>query len=681
VAVDAAGNLYITTGNCRVREVDLAGLPALTLQNVTPASALLSYNSSSNSVFTALNGNGATNAGNFSVIVSSLYGSVTSSIVPLTVVFPPSITAQPASLAVTNGGTANFAVTAVGTAPLAFQWYGNNQALGNGASNLLTINPVNGNWAGNYYCVITNSYGSVTSRVATLTLALPPTVSVPPAGQTNLAGTAVTFNVKAGGTGPFAYQWQFNGTNLPNNLITTVAGNGTNGFAGDGGAATNASLWGPWFAAVDANGCVLISDNGNRRVRRVDTNGVITTVAGNGNTVYSGDGLPATNNGFYTISGVALDGYGIWYVGDAFFNRIHQVNGSGIMTTVVGGGPGYGVGYFAGDGGAATSAVLYDPNGVAVDAVGNLFLADTKNNRVRKVDPTGTITTVAGKGPSTGGPGGFSGDGGVATNASLNYPNSVAVDAAGDLFLADSNNQLIRKVDTNGIITTVAGNLTNSYAGDGGAATNASLSSPKDVKVDAWGNLYIADCGNNRIRRVDPNGIITTVAGNGTNAYAGDGSAATNASLANPTGVALDAAGNLIIVDYNNNRVREVFLAGTPTLALNNLNLSNAGNYSVIITSPYGSVTSSVVSLTVTIPTTPPQIISGGTNFGFLTNQFGFNLNGAYGQTIVVDGSTNLLDWTPLFTNTANGAPFYFFDPAWTNFPWRFYRARLPASP
>jgi hypothetical protein len=129
----------------------------------------------------------------------------------------------------------------------------------------------------------------------------------------------------------------------------------------------------------------------------------------------------------------------------------------------------------------------------------------------------------------------------------------------------------------------------------------------------------------------------------------------------------------------SNNRIREVLqYAGYPTLTLNNLGAANAGNYSVVITSPYGSVTSAVVSLTVTIPNTPPQIIAGGTGFGFSTNQFGFNLNGAYGQTIVVDGSTNLLDWTPLFTNTANGSPFYFSDPVWTNFPWRFYRARLP---
>jgi hypothetical protein len=189
--------------------------------------------------------------------------------------------------------------------------------------------------------------------------------------------------------------------------------------------------------------------------------------------------------------------------------------------------------------------------------------------------------------------------------------------------------------------------------------------------------LYIADTENNRIRQVATNGIITTVAGNGYQYYSGDGGAATNASFYYPFGVAFDASGNLYIADRYNNRIREVHFAGYPTFALTSVSVTNAGNYTVVITSPYGSVTSAVATLTVTIPSTPPQIIASGTSFGFVNNQFGFNLSGAVGQTIVVDGSTNLVDWTPLFTNTVGGTPVYFFDPASTNFPWRFYRARL----
>jgi sugar lactone lactonase YvrE len=313
--------------------------------------------------------------------------------------------------------------------------------------------------------------------------------------------------------------------------------------------------------------------------------------------------------------------------------------------------------------------------GVALDAAGDLYVADEGANLILMMNPDGLFTTLAGPGPA--GIDFYSGDGGAATNANLNFPFDVALDAAGNLYISDQENNRIRKVDTNGIITTVAGNGTNAFAGDGGPATNASLFYPRGVALDSIGNLYFADWLNNRIRKVDTNGIISTVAGNGQAADTGDGGAATNATLNGPQGVAVNAC-NLYIADSGNNRIREVHLAGFPALTLTNVTATNAGNYSVVITSPYGSVTSGVVSLTVTIPTTPPQIISSGTNFGLLINQFGFNLNGAYGQTIVVDGSTNLLDWTPLFTNTANGSPFYFSDPAWTNFPWRFYRARLP---
>jgi hypothetical protein len=179
---------------------------------------------------------------------------------------------------------------------------------------------------------------------------------------------------------------------------------------------------------------------------------------------------------------------------------------------------------------------------------------------------------------------------------------------------------------------------------------------------------------------MDTNGIITTVAGNGTYSYSGDGGAATNAGFYDPVSISFDVSGNLYIADFANSCIREVHFTGYPTLTFSNVLVNNAGNYSVVITSPYGSVTSVVATLMITIPSTPPQIIASGTNFGFTTNQsgFGFSLNGAFGQTIVVDGSTNLLNWTPLFTNTAGGIPFYFFDPTTTNFPGRFYRARLP---
>ncbi len=234
--------------------------------------------------------------------------------------------------------------------------------------------------------------------------------------------------------------------------------------------------------------------------------------------------------------GVTPDSAGNLYIADDQNNRIRKVSG-GTITTVAG----IGTMGFSGDGGPATSALLYIPHGVAADSAGNLYIADTGNLRVRKVSG-GTITTVAGNGTVS-----FSGDGGPATSASINIPYGVAVDSAGNLYIADTGNNRIRKV-SGGTITTVAGNGTASFSGDGGPATSASINEPWAVAVDSAGNLYIADYANNRIRKVS-GGTITTVAGNGVVGFSGDGGPATNALLGYPEGVAVDSAGNLYISD------------------------------------------------------------------------------------------------------------------------------------
>ena len=340
-----------------------------------------------------------------------------------------------------------------------------------------------------------------------------------------------------------------------------VAGNGTAGFSGDNGSATAASLRSPAGVAVDAAGNLYIADQLNQRIRKVDAGGTITTVAGNGAVGFSGDNGAATAASLAAPTGVALDAAGNLYIADQSNQRIRKVDAGGTITTVAGNGtPG-----FAGDNGAATAARLGSPTGVAVDAAGNLYIADLNNQRIRKVDAGGTITTVAGNGT-----GGFSGDNGSATAASLRSPAGVAVDAAGNLYIADQGNQRIRKVDAGGTISTVAGNGTAGYSGDNGPATAASLSSPYSVAVDAAGNLYIADLNNQRIRKVDAGGTISTVAGNGTRGFAGDNGAATAASLANPYGVAVDAAGNLYIADTLNLRMRKVDAGGTITTVAGN---------------------------------------------------------------------------------------------------------------
>ncbi|SPE60035.1 exported hypothetical protein [Verrucomicrobia bacterium] len=458
-----------------------------------------------------------------------------------------------------------------------------------------------------------------------------------------------------------------------NGIITTVAGNGyialiTVGYSGDGGAATNAELSWPSGVAVYAPGNLFIADSGNNVIRKVDTNGIITTMAGNGTNGYSGDGGAATEAELYSPTGVAVDVGGNLFIADSGNNVIRKVDTNGIITTMAGNG----TNGYSGDGGAATNAALFWPTGVAIDASGNLFIADRFNNVIRKVATNGTITTLAGNGDGAGmGEGGYSGDGGAATNAELFLPAGVAVDADGNLFVADSGNNVVREVATNGIITTVAGDGVGSYSGDGSSATNAELSYPSGVAVDASGNLFIADSSNNLIRKVDTNGIIATVAGDGYSGFFGDGGAATNAELSWPSGVTDDAKGNMLIADQYNQRIRKIVLLG-PTLVLNDFGYANAGTYDVVVSSPYGSVTSSVVTLTLTLPAvlSTPQVTANKANFTF-------QLSGPVGSNYVLQASTNLLNWSSVSTSTIPVSGSITLSNATRGYNRRFYRVYL----
>ncbi len=388
-------------------------------------------------------------------------------------------------------------------------------------------------------------------------------------------------------------------------IISTIAGNGTEGFDGDGGPATSASLNGPRGVAVDPAGNVYIADRGNSRIRKVDTVGLISTIAGNGTSGFSGDGGLATAASFDAWS-LAVDVSGNLYITDPRNNRVRKVNTAGIISTVAGdggdifggdGGPATatsvlpvdifvdpggnlyladasyrvrkvngdgiittiacnGTSGFTGDGGPATAASCA-PYRVARDSAGNLYVADGSSRRIRKVSAAGIITTVAGRGT-----GQSSGDGGPATLAELIQPLGVAVDPAGNVYIADEGSNRIRKVNTAGIISTIAGNGKQGFNGDGGPATSASLYEPSGVAVDPAGNVYIADAGNLRIRKVDTAGIITTIAGNGKEGFSGDGGPATSAELSFPVGVAVDPAGNVYIADEGSNRIRKVNTAG-----------------------------------------------------------------------------------------------------------------------
>jgi sugar lactone lactonase YvrE len=517
-----------------------------------------------------------------------------------------------------------------------------------------------------------------------------------------------------------------------NGIITSVAGTNTAGFFGDGGAATNAAIYNPLGVRFDSKGNLFIADSYNNRVRKVGTNNLIATIAGNGSTSFSGDGGPATAAAISDVNCLALDSVGNLYLADAGNARIRRVGTNGLISTFAGNG----VGGYSGDNGAATNASLYDPVGVAVNVAGEVFVADALNNRIRKIALNGKITTVAGTNGS-----GFGGDGGAATNAFLSGPSGVAVDAAGNLYIADASNQRIRKVDTNGIITTCAGNgakgpyLIGTYSGDGGPATNAGFSNPAAVAADAAGNVFIADAFNYRIRKVGTNGIVNTVAGNGLRAFAGDGGAATNASIGLVYGLSVDGSGNLFIADTSNSRTRKVHagiittIAGSgsttfagdggaatnaslnqpssilpdqagnwliadtshervrkvtnltpgPVLALTNVSGADAGGYQLLITDSSGSVTSSVAFLTVA---TSPLVYRAthGQN-GSLALDFVC----APASTNVVLAATNLgpgAVWIPLATNVAAAdGDWQFTDTNTARWTRKFYRSATISSP
>ncbi len=390
-------------------------------------------------------------------------------------------------------------------------------------------------------------------------------------------------------------------------IINTVAGGGTlpctgeTDSVGDGCPATSASLLNPTGTALDSAGNLYIADIDNQRVRKVDTSGNITTVAGTGTAGYNGDNIPATSAQLSDPEAVAVDGAGDLYIADRFNYRVRKVDTSGNITTVAG----TGTAGYNGDGIPASTAQLTEPTGLALDGVGNLYIADFAGQRVRKVDTSGTITTLAGNGTA-----GYI-DNVAATSGEVTNPNSVALDSAGNLYIADSYNCLIREVTAaTGTITTVAGTAAGAgtlancgSTGDGGLATSAELSSPYGVAVDSAGDIYIADFDNQRIRKVNGAGTINTVAGTGTAGSGGDGGPATSAGFSAPDAVTVDPAGNLYIADEGNGRIRVVNVTSS---ALSFPGTTTAGNTSPplsLVVSDVGNATLDAAASTFVFPT------------------------------------------------------------------------------
>jgi sugar lactone lactonase YvrE len=430
--------------------------------------------------------------------------------------------------------------------------------------------------------------------LSALSLVAQPVITSQPTNQIVILGGNATFNVTVSGTGPFTYQWRVNGTNLPNNIISTAAG----GPLFDGQQATNVVLNSPQGSAEDAAGNLYVADSYNHVIRKIGTNGVCKIVAGTGSPGFSGDGGAATNAMLSDPIAVVVDPLGNLFISDRYNSKIRKVNTNGIISTLAGNlnfGPGYlsdptglalmtngnllvanpgpdfdvnqifmvqpngvsnvvvnGNGFFGynGDNISPLAASLSAPQGVAIDAAGNRYIADTRNYRIRKIPiATGLITTIAGTGAS-----GYSGDGAIATAAKINFAYGVAVNSNGtSVFVADSGNHAIRQI-TNNLISSIAGAGVSGFSGDGGNALSALLNLPAHVCVGASNTLFIADQGNNRIRKINSSRIISTVAGRSLP----DGIAASNATLNVPAGIARDSSGNLFIADGDNARIRKI---------------------------------------------------------------------------------------------------------------------------
>jgi sugar lactone lactonase YvrE len=464
-----------------------------------------------------------------------------------------------------------------------------------------------------------------------------PSITQQPQSVSAESGSNVTLSVTVTGDGPMTFQWMVNGTTVPQ-IITTAAGNGTDGFSGDGGPATSATLYNPIGLAIDTNGGLYIEDSQNHRIRKVSTNGIISTFVGNGTTTFAGDGIAATNTGLSIKNWepLAIDNSGNLLIPEDGNYRVRRVTPNGIITTIAGNGS------FsdAGDGDYATNAGI-DPSGLAVGADGTTFIA-TFLQHVRKVDQNGIITTIAGTGSL-----GFGGDGGDAMNASFRNPQCLLLDSVGDLYITDHGNALIRRIDTNGIITTVVGS-TNSALGDGGPATNASLWSPYGIAFDNGGSLLIVDRNNQRLRSVDIFGTITTVAGTGVLASTGDGGPATSAALSYPNYVAVRSDGTIYVSE--DHKVRQISpAANQPVYTLKNIGPAVVGNYTVVVRNAFGAVTSDVATVSLS---GPPVILSQPLNqtaligddvtmsvstTGDLPQTYQWSLNGA---TLPQNGST-----------------------------------------
>jgi sugar lactone lactonase YvrE len=453
--------------------------------------------------------------------------------------------------------------------------------------------------------------------------------------------------------------------------VKTVAGLAPNPGDVDGiGSAARFNE--PFGLAVDSAGNIYVPEIYGHVIRKVAPSGadwVVTTVAGTaGNPGFAdGAGLQARFRG---PSGVAVDPAGNVYVADEINHTIRKVSATGEVTTLAGA-----AGYGGSNNGTGTAAGFRAPTGVASDGAGNVYVADAANNTIRRITPAGAVTTLAGLADNEGD------EDGTGSAARFKYPNGLTVDSAGNVYVADSFNHTIRKVTAAGVVTTLAG-----QSGAGGSAdgtgSNASFNTPTSVAVDGQNNVYVADTWNHTVRKVTPARVVTTLAGLAGVSGSTDGAGAA-ARFSSPTGLAVDGAGNVYVADTYNNKIRKVTPAGVVTTLAGSegtIGTTDATGSATRFGNPAGIAVDSTGNLYVadfyfnTIRKGSPALMIH--NSGFTNGQFGFHLTGPVGQTVVIEASADLLNWLPVWTGTFPGA-LDFIDPQ-SGYSHRVYRARLP---